>query len=338
MNIFKHKINIKYFSKNKTALIKICLIISLFVMLLSYNTTRESSYIGLEIWLTSIVPALFPYLLITNLIMHFNAFTILTKIIHPILYPIFKVSKNACFCIICGFLCGFPLGIKTTNDMLTKNKISTSEANYLACFCNNISPAFYLNFIIHQNIKINNQLETISNKKQLIIFCILVPYISSLLCSIIYRIEHKYVLVDINRLCIPKEDTSSFNAEKQNILDACIINTFSSLFKIGGYITIFSIISGILNKYLSLSHFYTINLHTILEISQGANLFKNESLNNQILFLIPLCCFGGFSALMQSIQMITSTKISKWNYFKYRIINFSVSYIICLTLIKSCFK
>ena len=126
-------------------IIKLFLVTTMFFLLFKHNVTRISTLNGMKLWLNTIVPVLF---LITNMIIKYNAFTVLTRIVYPILCPILRISKNACFCVLCGFLCGFPLGIKVINDMLNAGKISASEANYLSIFCNNISPAFYINFII----------------------------------------------------------------------------------------------------------------------------------------------------------------------------------------------
>lgn len=53
-------------------------------------------------------------------------------------------------------ICGFPLGIKVVNDLLTKNEIKKSEANYLASFCNNLSLAFYINILLIDLLKIDS--------------------------------------------------------------------------------------------------------------------------------------------------------------------------------------
>ena len=131
----------------KQKLIDIFTTSSLILMLAQNHITKEYSRMGMDIWINNVLPSLFPYILIINIIMYLDAFNTLNNILYPIIGRVFSVSKNACFCIICGFLCGYPIGIKTINDMLEKKLICKEEANYLSVFCNNISPAFYINFI-----------------------------------------------------------------------------------------------------------------------------------------------------------------------------------------------
>ena len=319
--IFRHK---------KNFVIKTTCILLLFVMLLSYENTRASALNGLNLWLYNVIPVLFPYLFIINIIMHFNAFTILSFILYPIFHPIFKISKNACFCIISGFFCGFPVGIKTVNDMTRKKQILPKEANYLASFCNNLSLSFYLNFIIHDNIQKNPGIYGTKNYKLLLFILIILPYLSAIICSFIYRRINNYRSDDIIKLC--KQNKDLINPSKDNstnsFLDNCISNTLEALFKIGGYIIIFSILSGIITHYIKLPPPVKPAATTILEVSNGAVAFTGCSLKIIVTVLIPLCSFGGISAMFQSLQMITEKEVIKKNYIKYKFINTLITYLL----------
>lgn len=313
----------------KNFYIKLICISILFIMLVSYETTRSSTLYGLELWLYNVVPVLFPYIFIINIIMLFDAFTILSFILYPILNPILKISKNACLCMVAGFFCGFPVGIKTINDMVKSNKISISEGNYLACFCNNLSPSFYLNFIINDNIHRNNKFISFNHKLILNIILILLPYISAIICSFIYRFSNKYVESDINNLCKLSDEINNTKTDTiSNFINTCITGTFEALFKVGGYIILFSIITGILLNYTPLPDIVKSIVTSILEISNGATAFSNVKLKYIITILIPLCSFGGLSAMFQSLQMIDVKGISRKNYIKYKFINLSITFVL----------
>lgn len=72
------------------------------------------------------------------------------------LCPLLGTSYYGTFAVLTGFLCGYPMGAKTTSDLLNVNKISRSEASYLLSFCNNTSPAFILSYVVAQNMKERN--------------------------------------------------------------------------------------------------------------------------------------------------------------------------------------
>lgn len=300
---------------------KIFLILIFLLMLLLNTSTKNGTIIGLNIWLNNIVPVLFPYILIINIIMLFEAFTTVSFFIYPFLSKIFKVSKNGCFCIIVGFLCGFPIGIKLINDMVSDKKLTPSEGNYLATFCNNISPSFYLNIVISGNFMQNSDYINNYYNPLLHIIFILLPYLASIICSFIYRFLHK---VDIINLC--EQNTKKQPNTPENI-SSCILNTFDSLFTIGGYIIIFSIISNILLTRINLPPIYNSILNTFIDITNSAILFKNQSARLLITILIPLCSFGGISALFQALSFIKHKELSKKIFVTYRFINLVISFL-----------
>lgn len=310
----------------KNFYLKVICISILFIMLVSYQTTRSSTLYGLELWLYNVVPVLFPYIFIINIIMLFDAFTILSFILYPILNPILKISKNACLCMVAGFFCGFPVGIKTINDMVKSKKISIAEGNYLACFCNNLSPSFYLNFIINDNVHKNNTFTNFNHKFILNIILILLPYISAIICSFIYRYANKYNEFDVIYLCKPYKENKTDSIS--DFINKCITGTFESLFKVGGYIIIFSIITGLLLNYTTLPTVIKSIVTSILEISNGATAFSGIKLKYIITILIPLCSFGGLSAMFQSLQMIDIKEISRKNYIKYKFINLAITFVL----------
>lgn len=300
---------------------KIFLILIFLLMLLLNTSTKNGTIIGLNIWLNNIVPVLFPYILIINIIMLFEAFTTVSFFIYHFFSKIFKVSKNGCFCIIVGFLCGFPIGIKLINDMVSDKKLTPSEGNYLATFCNNISPSFYLNIVISGNFMQNSDYINNYYNPLLHIIFILLPYLASIICSFIYRFLHK---VDIINLC--EQNTKKQPNTPENI-SSCILNTFDSLFTIGGYIIIFSIISNILLTRINLPPIYNSILNTFIDITNSAILFKNQSARLLITILIPLCSFGGISALFQALSFIKHKELSKKIFVTYRFINLVISFL-----------
>lgn len=237
------------------------------------------------------------------------------KLFHPALRKIFKCSKNGVFPIVCGFICGFPLGIKTINDLLQTKKITATEANYLSIFCNNLSMAFYINIVILNLFNPNYIISTHKYGKLFVFLLFILPYLSSVITSKIYLFNHK-------------SDNVSMN-----FLDYCISNALESILKIGGYI-LFSIISLLSVKYLQLKGLASDLCFLILEISNIEASINGHSLYLKILMGITLCTFGEFSALFQSLEMITSKEISKRNYVKYRIINTFVA--LCLAVILCC--
>lgn len=106
------------------------------------------AYEGLAQWATKMVPTLFPFMIISSLMIHTGADIHFTRILSPMLKPLFACSTNGLYAIFMGFLCGFPMGAKATCDLLKCGKISKPEAEYLLAFCNNIGPTYFASIII----------------------------------------------------------------------------------------------------------------------------------------------------------------------------------------------
>lgn len=102
---------------------------------------------GLLLWYRSVLPVLFPFMLLCGLMIRFS---LLERVLPALSIPfrlLFGCSSYGAFAILCGFLCGFPMGAKVTCDLQREGKITEREAYFLYGFVNNLSPSFILSFL-----------------------------------------------------------------------------------------------------------------------------------------------------------------------------------------------
>ena len=114
----------------------------IFFLLTDPIHASEASAAGLLLWFNTLVPVLLPFFILSSLLIALDGVSYLTGFLYPVLHKIFGCSRNGCFCLAAGFLCGFPTGAKITGDLTRAGRISAEEGNYLLGFCNNVSPAF----------------------------------------------------------------------------------------------------------------------------------------------------------------------------------------------------
>ena len=114
------------------------------ILLCFPDLTIHYAYQGLTQWATRMVPTLFPFMIISSMIIHTGVDTYITKTLKPFLKSFFPCSSNGFYAIVMGFLCGFPMGARAACDLCKSNKITKSEAEYLLSFCNNIGPSYFL--------------------------------------------------------------------------------------------------------------------------------------------------------------------------------------------------
>ena len=134
-----------------------------------------------------------------------------------------------------GFLCGYPMGSKTAADLTRAGRISLEEGQYLLSFCNNTSPMFVLGFVAVQCLQ----------APALAPLSLLLLWVPPLLLSFLFRPRKsrchsgKYS-IDL-RSSAPAKGRK-FPGELPDGMDSAIMDGFTAITRIGGYIILFSIL------------------------------------------------------------------------------------------------
>ena len=301
------------------------LILCFFVMLLFPSEVFEGAKSGLLLWFLTVLPTLFPFLLISRLLLDSCACSLLNKLLAPVISRLFGISAQGSFAFIVGFLCGYPMGAKITADLFHARQISKAEASYLLSFCNNTSPAFLIHYIV-QN-------------PRLIFPSVLILYGTPLLLTFFFRIKKHFASSNTADI------TSPFTISKipSCSLDFCLMDSSEAIVKIGGYIILFSVILNLLQK-LPISHpFYQLFLLPSLELTNGCALLNKTITAQTIPLSFPiyysLCmghtAFGGWCALFQTGSMINGSGLSLNSYARKKLVTALVTSLFAYLYIRS---
>lgn len=103
---------------------------------------------GLKLWFQNMIPSLLPFMILSGTMIRMNLSEKAAMILYPIIRPIYRIRKNVCYAMLIGFLCGFPLGAKTVDDLYSRQMVTKREAEYLLAFCNNIGPVYFCSFVL----------------------------------------------------------------------------------------------------------------------------------------------------------------------------------------------
>ena len=277
-------------------------ILILFFSMLSFPQTvfTGASY-GLVLWFRHVLPTLLPYMILINVLICTPALHWICRITSTFLCPLLGTSYYGTFAVLTGFLCGYPMGAKTTSDLLNVNKISRSEASYLLSFCNNTSPAFILSYVVAQNMK----------ERNLCIPFFLILTFTPLMLSFIFRLFYR---LPESSCSFPQVTPGSFSNPSEsisdNFLDRCILNAFESVTKVGGYMMMFSVLIQLLASVLPNTTF-SLLLYSSLEISTGIRLLFSSALytTEKIILCAFLTSFGGWCCIAQTYSMISSSQL-----------------------------
>lgn len=277
-------------------------ILILFFSMLSFPQTvfTGASY-GLVLWFRHVLPTLLPYMILINVLICTPALHWICRITSTFLCPLLGTSYYGTFAVLTGFLCGYPMGAKTTSDLLNVNKISRSEASYLLSFCNNTSPAFILSYVVAQNMK----------ERNLCIPFFLILTFTPLMLSFIFRLFYR---LPESSCSFPQVTPGSFSNPSESIsdsfLDRCILNAFESVTKVGGYMMMFSVLIQLLASVLP-NTIFSLLLYSSLEISTGIRLLFSSALytTEKIILCAFLTSFGGWCCIAQTYSMISGSQL-----------------------------
>ena len=120
---------------------------SLFVIILFFKNAQAASLWvqnGLYLCGTRLIPALFPFMVLSSIAIESGALRALCKLPARLFLRAFKISEDATSAVIIGWLCGFPVGARSLCELYASERISFSEYKRCVCIASTPSPAFLI--------------------------------------------------------------------------------------------------------------------------------------------------------------------------------------------------
>lgn len=273
-------------------------------MLLSPKAVFNGASEGLLLWFQIVFPTLFPFMLITNLLMDSGGLAFISGLFCRPFRRIFGVSGNGSFAVLAGFLCGYPMGAKVTADLLRTGRITRAEGQYLLSFCNNTSPVFIINFIVWKTLGMDQLL--------LPSLAVLmgVPVLLSFLFRRFYLGKGKHFFPETSA-----PGDGSGRRTDFSLLDICMMNSFESIVKVGGYLILFSVILSLLSESGQHGPLFTA-LAATLEVTNGILIIDGLDMRLTVSWplIMALTSFGGFCSVAQTQCMIQDTGLKISHY------------------------
>lgn len=268
---------------------------------------------GILLWFNTVVPTLFPFFVVTRLIIELD---ICPDRLMPF-YPVFT-----------GMLSGYPAGAMNISEMVKRKTLSRENGQILMIFCNNASPVFMISYVSYYCLK--------DTAGRYIIWLSVIPasIITAFIINILYRLLYKkdrlFSYNQTNK--IPAAYNRAGNISLYSLFEQVVMKSCEVLLMIGAYIIIFSIAANII-QLLPLPDYFSILISGLLEITTGVNLLGSAgaafSAKTGCVLAAIMCGFGGISALLQTKSAIKGSGLSISVYFIHKIICAILSGIIC---------
>ncbi len=102
---------------------------------------------GLTLCFNVIVPSLFPFFVLSSLVVDLGLAAYLGRAMEGLMRPLFRVSGSCATAVALGFVGGYPVGARTALQLYQQGLCTKTEAERLLAFCNNSGPAFILGVV-----------------------------------------------------------------------------------------------------------------------------------------------------------------------------------------------
>lgn len=286
----------------------------LFLFILMLMHPAESLYYaftGLTLWFQKMIPTLFPFMILSGIMVRMNLTEYFSIILSPLLKPLFRVDGQGAYCIIMGFLCGFPMGARVIADLYVRGKLSQKEAEYLLAFCNNIGPVYFTGFVL--------PVLGMSSSLPLLFGMYGIPLCYGIVLRRLSLLKEKSSLPQMQSAEQSRgnqcQSDSSLSKNRKTLLsqlDDSIQSAIEGITKLGGYMILFNLLNLFPARCIPTGapDWILPVCNVLLEITSGISRI-GKSMPLLLLVLLP---FGGFSCIAQTYSILKDTDLSIGKY------------------------
>ena len=107
----------------------------------------EGAKNGLALCGNVIIPSLFPFFVLSSLVVDLGLAAYLGRALEKVMRPLFRVGGSCAAAVAMGFVGGYPVGARTALQLYQQGQCTRAEAERLLAFCNNSGPAFILGVV-----------------------------------------------------------------------------------------------------------------------------------------------------------------------------------------------
>ena len=95
----------------------------------------------------SVIPALFPFLVVSSLLIALGFGEWVSPYLAGLMTPLFRLPGLASSALLLGLVGGYPIGAQTAADLYRQHLLTREESERLLTFCNNSNPVFLISVL-----------------------------------------------------------------------------------------------------------------------------------------------------------------------------------------------
>lgn len=259
---------------------------------------------GLKLCAGTVIPSLFPFMIISELLVSCGLGARLGKLISKPTRWILGVSEGSACAFILGAICGFPIGAKAICSMLDSGEIDESEATRAMTFCNNPGAAFVISTVG----------TSLFGSKTLGIAL----YVCVLLSAITVGIVGRFLLKNKTPITPYIRSVAFVSPSPSMAFVRAIQSSALSTLHVCAYVTFFSAFVGCVGAVLSkfeISSCFLASLFGFFEISSGVSALSKLPPTVAAVLCAAVLAWSGLSVHFQIMTVCAGRNIPFRSYF-----------------------
>ena len=150
-----------YFNMMKKLLNGFVIIVTLFILykvIMEKVLVYDSINYALNIWVNNLIPTLFPFFIISDILINFNLNEYIPKFLKNICKFLFNINDNMLTILILSIISGFPSNARITRALYDEGFITCEDASQILTFTHFANPLFVLSTVscLFLNKTLNN--------------------------------------------------------------------------------------------------------------------------------------------------------------------------------------
>lgn len=282
---------------------------------------------GLKLCGNVILPSLFPFFVLSSLVVELGMSRYLGRLLEPVMAPLFRVNGACATALALGFVGGYPVGARTAIQLYENGQCSRTEAERMLAFCNNSGPAFILGVVGAGVFG--------SGAAGLLLY--LAHLLASLLVGVLFRFYRpaqrpgrRGAGAQFQAASFSAAFTRSITGALQSTLNICAFILFFTVFlRILAHAGVLAALSRALSALLSplgLSQLWAERLLTgLVEVSSGVSSLTDGTLSGRLSMAAFMLGWAGVSVHCQVLAFLGDSGLSMRTYVAGKLLHGGIS-------------
>lgn len=292
---------------------------------------------GVELCGNVILPSLFPFFVLSSLVVELGMSRYLGKLLEPVMAPLFRVNGNCAAALALGAVGGYPVGARTAIQIYETGQCSRTEAERMLAFCNNSGPAFILGVVGAGVFG--------SGAAGLLLY--LAHLLASLLVGVLFRFYRPGDGPQTRRgrgpqfqaASFPKAFTRSVTGALTSTLNICAFVLFFTVFlRILAHAGILRLLGGLLSALLAplgMDQTWAERLLTgLVEVSSGVSSLTDGTLSGRLSMAAFMLGWAGVSVHCQVLAFLGDSGLSVRTYIAGKLLHGGLSALLARLLFR----